>query len=413
MPASANERPTSLGMSMNNSFLRAARLPRAASLPCAAFILRAALLTAATAAASFAAAPLPAEHLSVAKLKPSNPHRLYVLDEAFFNEIDSRVHLFDGDTYERLGQIDTGFNPGLNLSPDGKTIVATTYYARGSRGARTDVVEFWDNATLSTAHEIVLPAKRAMTLPTYFNVGYSADSRFVYVSYVTPAASFGVLDPAKNSVVEEIDTAGCVLVIPSGPNRVSSICESGRLLTVTLDSEGHEASRAESEPFFNPDEDPVFAQGIPMQDGYVFLSFLGDVHEVDFSGPAPVIHKSWSLVSAAEKGHWRTGGMQVGAIHRKLDRLYVPMHVGGEGSHKDGGSEIWVFDLKTHQRMARWPVAQAKLAPVISVQVSQDEAPILFAATEGSDLAVFDAVTGRVRHVEKRLGQSAWFLMTP
>jgi methylamine dehydrogenase heavy chain len=52
-------------------------------------------------------------------------------------------------------------------------------------------------------------------------------------------------------------------VIPSGPNRVSSICESGRLLTVTLDPDGHEASRSMSEAFFNPDQDPIFAQGIP------------------------------------------------------------------------------------------------------------------------------------------------------
>ena len=61
--------------------------------------------------------------------------------------------------------------------PIGKTsVVGTTYFARGSRGARTDVVEFTDNSTLSVTHEIVLPPKRAMTLPTYFNLGFSADS---------------------------------------------------------------------------------------------------------------------------------------------------------------------------------------------------------------------------------------------
>src|SRR5882672_12423450 len=180
-------------------------------------IIRAAILSLAACSRLLAAAPTPplaAERLSVAVMPPANPHRLYVLDEAFFNEIDSRVHLFDGDTYRRLGQIDSGFTPGFNLSPDGKTsVVATTYFARGSRGARTDVVEFTDNTTLSVTHEIVLPPKRAMTLPTYFNIGYSSDSHFLYVSYVTPAASFGVLDPAKGTVLDEIDTAGCVLVI--------------------------------------------------------------------------------------------------------------------------------------------------------------------------------------------------------
>ena len=78
---------------------------------------------------------------------------------------------------------------------------------------------WWSSSTtrhLSVTGEIVLPPKHANTLPTYFNIGYSTDSRFLYVAYVTPASSFGVLDPAKKSVLGEIDTAGCVLVIPSG-----------------------------------------------------------------------------------------------------------------------------------------------------------------------------------------------------
>lgn len=377
-------------------------------------LIGATLLSLAIGTGALAAPPLPAEHLTVESLPPNNAHRIYVLDEAFINEIDARVHLFDGDTYRRLGQIDAGFNPGFNLSPDGKTsVVGTTYFSRGSRGTRTDVVEFTDNSTLSTTHEIVLPSKRAMTLPTYFNVAYSADSHFLYVSYVTPAASFGVLDPAKYSVIGEIDTAGCVLVIPSGPNRVSSLCESGRLLTVTLDAQGHEASRALSDAFFDADKDPIFVQGVPITDGYAFLSFLGEVHEVDFSGAQPAFRAPWSLVSAAEKGQWRPGGTQPGAIHRHLGKLFVAMHRGGEGSHKEGGSEIWEFDMKSHQRVARWPVTVQKLAPVIAVQVSQDDAPILFAATDRSDVAVFDALTGHLRHVEKQLGQTSWLMLNP
>jgi methylamine dehydrogenase heavy chain len=361
-----------------------------------------------------AAPPLPSEHLTVETLGPRNPHWIYAVDEAFYNETDARVNLFDGDSYRRLGQIDAGFNPGVNLSPDGRTtVVGTTYFSRGGHGERTDVVEFTDNATLAISGEIVLPPKRANTLLTNFNLAYSADSHFLYVSYVTPAGSFGVLDPAKKTVIGEIDTAGCVLVIPSGPNRVSSLCESGRLLTVTLDADGHEASRAMSEPFFDADVDPVFVQGVATADGYAFLSFLGEVHEVDFSGPAPVFRKPWSLLGAMEKDHWRPGGQTVAAVHRGLARLYVPMHRGGEGSHKNGGTEIWVFDMKTHERLARWPMSASKLAPVLAIQVSQDNAPILFAATEKSDVAVFDAFTGRLRHLEKQLGQTTWFFLNP
>ena len=361
-----------------------------------------------------APAPLPAEHLTIERLPPRSPHWVYVYDEVFDNEIDARVYLFDGDSYRRLGQIGAGFYTSLNLSPDGATTaVAATYFARGSHGARTDVVEFTDNATLTVTHEIILPSKRAQTGPSLFNLAYSADGHFLYAAYMTPAASFGVLDPAAGSVLGEIDTAGCVLVIPSGRYQVSSLCESGRLLTVTLDAQGHELGRASSEPFFNADTDPVFVQGIPTQHGYLFLSFLGEVREIDVSGAQPVFSAPWSLVSAAEKGHWRPGAMQVGAVHRELGRLYVPMHEGGEGTHKDGGTEIWVYDLASHQRLARWPVKTHGLSRAIAVQVSQDPAPILFAATDKAELAVFDALSGRLRHSEKQFGQTPWMLLNP
>jgi methylamine dehydrogenase heavy chain len=358
--------------------------------------------------------PLPAEHLGVERLPPRSPHWVYLYDYVFDNEIDERVYLIDGDSYRRLGQIGAGFYAQFNLSPDGgTTVVASTYFARGSRGARTDVVEFTDNTTLTVTHEILLPAKRALSVSSPFNLAYSADGHFLYAAYMTPAASFGVLDPAAGTVLGEIDTAGCVEVIPSGQYRVSSICENGRLLTVTLDAQGHEVARAASEPFFDADTDPLFVQGIPTAHGDAFLSFLGQVHEVDFSGAQPQFAAPWSLVSAAEKGHWRPGANQLGAIHRELGRLYVPMHQGGEGTHKDGGTEIWVYDLASHRRLARWPLKVHGLSRVTSVQVSQDPAPILFAATETSQLAVFDALSGQLRHITKRVAQSPWMMLNP
>jgi methylamine dehydrogenase heavy chain len=358
--------------------------------------------------------PLAPEHLTVATTGPKSPHWVYVLDYAFNNEIDTRVYLFDGDSYRRMGQIDTGFEPGVNLSPDGKTLaVATTYFARGGHGTRTDVVEFNDTSTLAKTGEIVLPPKHTHTLAMLFSAAYSSDGRFLYAPYLTPAASFGVLDPAKKTILSEIDTAGCTLVIPWGPNRVSSICESGRLLTVTLNAQGREASRTTSDAFFDPDKDPVFAQGVPLADGYAYLSFLGAVHEVDLTQAKPVMRAPWSLVGAAEKGTWRPGGVQIGAVHRALGKLFVPMHRGGEGSHKVGGSEIWVFDLKSHQRTARIPIDTRNMGEVAAVQVSQDTAPLLFAATDKADLLVFDARTGQLRHDEKKLGQTPQLLLNP
>jgi len=154
-------------------------------------------------------------------------------------------------------------------------------------------------------------------------------------------------------------------------------------------------------------------QGIPTSEGFAFLSFLGEVHPVDFRGAQPTFAPTWSLVSAAEKGRWRPGADQVGAIHRALGRLYVPMHPGGEGTHKDGGTEIWVFDVASHQRLARWPVQPLGLTRILAVGVSQDAAPILFLASDKADVAVLDALTGRLRHIEKHLGETPWTFFNP
>jgi methylamine dehydrogenase heavy chain len=203
------------------------------------------------------------------------------------------------------------------------------------------------------------------------------------------------------------------MVIPSGADRVSSLRESVRLLTVKLDAQGHEAARSMSAPFFDADADPVFVQAIPTNEGYVFLSFLGSVHAVDLRGAEPQFAQPWSMVSDTEKGVWRPGAEQVGAIHRALGRLYVPMHRGGEGTHKDGGTEIWVFDLATHRRLARWTMPGAKLTRILGIQVSQDDAPLLFAATESAQVAVLDARSGQLRHVEAHMGQTPWLIFRP
>jgi methylamine dehydrogenase heavy chain len=63
--------------------------------------------------------------------------------------------------------------------------------------------------------------------------------------------------------------------------------------------------------------------------------------------------------------------------------------------------------------VARWGVQAQGLSRVLAVQVSQDSAPILFAATDTADVAVLDALSGHVRHIEKHLGQTPWMLLNP
>src|SRR5580658_9079620 len=91
-----------MGISMNTMIIRAALLSLAACAPLLAAAPAAGPAPAPAPAVTPVPPPLPAERLTVTAMPPDNPHRIYVLDEAFVNEIDARVDLFDGDTYVRL-----------------------------------------------------------------------------------------------------------------------------------------------------------------------------------------------------------------------------------------------------------------------------------------------------------------------
>jgi methylamine dehydrogenase heavy chain len=346
---------------------------------------------------------------------PADSHRLYVVDLSFTNMTDARLLLYDGVNHKRLGQIGAGFAPSIAISPDGKTTaVATTYFARGSHGTRTDVVEFYDNQLLTTQVETVIPSKRAQTVPFAYSASYSDDGRFVYVSNITPATSISVVDAANHSFVGEIDMAGCTLAYPDGARRVSALCESGKTLTVTLDDAGKEVKREQSDVLFNVDKDPVFAAPVRGPNGLLLTSFLGNVINVNFTSGKGVATDRWSLVTDQERAQgWRPGGIQPTALHRTLGYLYVAMHKGGEGTHKDPATEIWVFDINSHNRVGRINLTAQKIAPVLSIQISQDPQPQLSALTVTSDLVLINGRTGKLSYTEKQLGATSLLLLNP
>ncbi|RDU96371.1 amine dehydrogenase large subunit [Trinickia dinghuensis] len=365
--------------------------------------------------AAHAGAVEQAEDLTVAKVPPYNPHQIDVLDVNFPSMTDGRIHVLSGDDGKYLGQIDAGFAAGFAISPDHKTTyVATTYFSRGSHGTRTDVVESTDNATLDIAGEVVIPAKHAQTVPSPYNTSLSADGKWLYVSNITPATSVTVVDTATHKVAGEIDTDGCVLAYPTGNDRFTSLCESGKALTVVLDGNGKEKSRKLSDVFIDVDNDPAFVNAVHSGGDYWFTTFNGNVRRANFAGSAPVFGASWPLVSAPErKAGWRPGGLQQTALNGATQRLYVAMHQGTEGSHKDPASEIWVFDMKTHKRVARWKLADQKIDPLLSIQVSQDAHPLFYGITIASDVVIADALTGKVEHVVKQVGHTASLLLNP
>ena len=154
---------------------------------------------------------------------------------------------------------------------------------------------------------------------------------------------------------------------------------------------------------------------------WLFVSFLGQVHAVDYTEGTPIAKAPWSLVSDAERDDgWRPGGLQPHALHAATNRLFVLMHEGEAGSHKDPSPEIWVFETLSHDRLERIEVpnlAVEFLGPMFglapdsfgrsvlgwvvpnegahSLVVSQDDSPLLF--TRSGDygvVAVLDAISG-------------------
>ncbi|ALV60365.1 amine dehydrogenase [Burkholderia cenocepacia] len=355
------------------------------------------------------------EELVVQKMPPWHPHEIYIVDISMPSMTDGRIYVYDADAKKLLGQIDGGFGPGFAIAPDRKaSVVATTYFSRGSHGTRTDVVEIIDNTTLDHAGEIVIPAKHAQHVPSPYNTAFSADGKRLYVANITPAASVTVIDAVSKKVLSEIDTAACVLAYPGDNDRFTALCESGKALTVTLDANGKEAKRTMSDAFIDVDKDPAFVNASRYKGDYLFTTYGDNVRSADFSGDKPAFGKPWSLLTDAERAEgWRPGGMQQTAVQAKQNRYYVLMHKGADGSHKDPGTQVWVYDLKSKQRVARWDLAQQKVEPLVSIQVSEDDKPLFYGLTATSDLVVMDARTGALQHVEKQIGNTSSLLVNP
>jgi hypothetical protein len=165
---------------------------------------------------------------------------------------------------------------------------------------------------------------------------------------------------------------------------------------------------------------------------WLFASFEGHLHDVDFSGDTPKLADRWSLFTEEERAEsWRIGGVQHLALHERSGELYSIVHKGGAGTHKDPGVDIWVYDLAARKRVRAikapgltlafvrpllgieresvWFRVLAYLESVFggpgvhSVVVTQDAEPLLFVRhAELGAVGVIDARTGvTLREIEE------------
>jgi methylamine dehydrogenase heavy chain len=403
-----------------------------------------ALLAALAVLPATARADLPPETTGqVEKLPlPPHPHWVWVGDL-----ILQRSALVDLDAGRFLGMLNGGYGTIMPLFPARRPEIylPATYYARASRGERTDTVDIYDLATLAPVAEVVIPPKRATNAVALGHAVLSDDDRFLAIFNWTTGTSLTVVDVERRAFASEITTPGCSLVYAAGPRRFFSVCADGSLFVVTLDDAGREAARARTQPFFDPKIDPVTEKAVRYADQWIFVSFAGKVHAVDVSGPEIRFGEPWALTGeSAEADSWRTGGMQHLAVHQRTGRLYALMHRGGPGTHKDPGEEVWVYNAASHKRLGRlklrnpgvtlygfpvqigqdwvWPFNRLSAwaldtfapADVGFIQVTQDDAPLLVTASQffGS-IGVYDGLTGTFMRRVQPTGWTSDVLLAP
>lgn len=341
-----------------------------------------------------AVAELPVEHITMAKMPQDNGHRLYVADYALAHGVDAKIHVMDGDTFRILGQLSNGSFGVFTVSADGKTLYnATSFYSRGDHGTRTEVLEFYDPQSLLPTGEVILPLSRAQSNGVNALMAESAGGKYLFLQDATPATSVTIVDLAARKLLTTIPTAGCYGIYPSvlEPGRFSALCGDGSVLTVGFDGAGHETARRRSAVLFDPVADPLFLNGIPSDKTTLFLTFLGNVHDIDMSGPVATQAAPWSITASVPRaGSWRPGGVQPFAYAPSTGALYVGMHPEGhEGSHKDGAKEIWKVDMAR-----RTVVARHAADSVIALQVSREAVPVLFTVNgDSGSLTRYDGDT--------------------
>jgi methylamine dehydrogenase heavy chain len=348
-----------------------------------AFFATTALLMSATAAF----ADLPVEHPGVAEIKPDNGHRLYIADKTPpAHAVDSKIRIIDGDDFSVLGQLTNGTFGSFAISADRKTLYdATTFFSRGDHGTRTDVLEYYDTTTLKPRAETILLSKRAMSNQYSSFLVESAEEKYLFVQNATPATSVSIVDLRTRALLSEIPTAGCfgIYASPTNPGRFSTLCGDGAALTVDVDSTGKETGRKRSAVLFDPEKDALFISGVRMNTKTLFVSFLGNVHIIDFSGEVAAQETPWTFLGAKERAaHWRPGGYSNIAYSPFNGQLYLGMHPDGqEGSHKRPAAEIWKIDVSKHEVTGR-----AKSDGANYIQTSKEAHPLLFTVNVTADI---------------------------
>ncbi|MDH3439499.1 MAG: amine dehydrogenase [Gammaproteobacteria bacterium] len=338
-------------------------------------------------------------------------HWVLLQDGAFFHMNNGKIIVVDADSDDPAtrvkGMFDASFIAQMYQARTKSEIyIAETFYSRGTRGERTDVITIYDKVNLSPSGEVVIPPKRISGMPTYYHLQAVDNERLLLAYNFTPATSVSVVDIDSREFLGEIPIPGCSLIYPMAGRAFASLCTDGTMMSVQLDENGAQASSARTDVFFDANNDPLMEKAAMIDSVAYFPSFLGRVVPVDLSGDEPVVGDEWSLIGD-EEGGWRPGGLAVTGTDA-AGRMYVLMHPEGyEGSHKDPGVEVWVFDVGSRQRVDRIALD----LPAISIGITQDDDPLLLATNINLEVDVYDVASGAHQRTLSGTGAQTPFLL--
>ena len=282
--------------------------------------------------------------------------------------IDGRALLFD-DSGKMLGQLDTGFwfNSLLPAPSRNELFAVETYFSRGTRGTRSDMVTVYDPLTLSPKREIAIPPKRINALGNTGLSVLSDDERFLLVLNFTPAQSISIVDLDADRFVGEVETPGCASIYPAGARDFYSICGDGSFLHLRLGEQGQVLLNERSQPLFDPLKDLLTTAASRIGDTWYFVSQENNAYAIQMDAEHLSLTKQWSLLSDDEReDDWRISGVQHTAVHGQSNRLFVLMHQGGPETFQEPGTEVWIYDVTTGERLKSIELEEQSIAIGVS-----------------------------------------------
>ncbi len=245
------------------------------------------------------APPSPSRRRGSDAAREPGPHWFWLTDLLLH-----RTALFDADTGDMLGRDQLGHGRASGSScrrssrPTRRSTSPRSYYSRGVRGDRTDVVTVYDARTLQPCTRSRIPPKRAEYFPGNAANALSDDGRFMAVFNLTPMTSLSIVDVQRAALRRRGADARVQPRLRGGAAPLPHAVRERRRAHRDRRRGGRRADAStRTTQFFDPNKDPLTEKAVRRGNEWLFVSFEGMIHPVDVSG---------RRCASARSGRWST-----------------------------------------------------------------------------------------------------------